>query len=171
MSTILQEGIHTSPESFDFTKQKDRNKSRHQAIRDSKAIVESAKKSEQLQKEAETVELEKKKHLYRQQIAQNQHPFLEGTLSSDKRSELLNKLLGDIDSGVDIFDEKYLSTNSSSTPASVDDKVTVSAENPEGVVSTDGGITPTVGSETTNDTNLNKTNSKVNSFSYKYKTD
>ena len=59
MATILQEGIHTSPESFDFTKQKDRNKSRHQAIRDSKAIVESAKKSEQLQKEAETVELEK----------------------------------------------------------------------------------------------------------------
>ena len=171
MATILQEGIHTSPESFDFTKQKDRNKSRYQAIRDSKAIVESAKKSEQLQKEAETVELEKKKHLYRQQIAQNQHPFLEGTLSSDKRSELLNKLLGDIDSGVDIFDEKYLSTNSSSTPASVDDKVTVSAETPEGVVSTDGGITPTVGSETTNDTNLNKTNSKVNSFSYKYKTD
>ena len=85
MSTILQEGIHTSPESFDFTKQKDRNKSRYQAIRDSKAIVESAKKSEQLQKEAETVELEKKKHLYRQQISQNQHPFLEGTLSSDER--------------------------------------------------------------------------------------
>ena len=171
MATILQEGIHTSPESFDFTKQKDRNKSRHQAIRDSKAIVESAKKSEQLQKEAETVELEKKKHLYRQQIAQNQHPFLEGTLSSDKRSELLNKLLGDIDSGVDIFDEKYLSTNSSSTPASVDDKVTISAKKPEGVVSTDEGVTPKVGSETTNDTNLNKTNSKVNSFSYKYKTD
>ena len=46
MATILQEGIHTSPESFDFTKQKDRNKSRHQAIRDSKAIVKSAKKSD-----------------------------------------------------------------------------------------------------------------------------
>ena len=171
MATILQEGIHTSPESFDFTKQKDRNKSRYQAIRDSKAIVKSAKKSEQLQKEAETVELEKKKHLYRQQIAQNQHPFLEGTLSSDKRSELLKKLLKDIDSGVDIFDEKYLSTNSSSTPASVDDKVAVSAETPEGVISTDGGVTPTVGSETTNNTTLNKTNSKVNSFSHRYKTD
>ena len=171
MATILQEGIHTSPESFDFTKQKDRNKSRRQAIRDSKAIVKSAKKSEQLQKEAETVELEKKKHLRRQQIAQNQHPFLEGTLSSDKRSELMNKLLGDIDAGVDIFDEKYLSTNSSFTPASVDDNVAVSADTPEGVVSTDGGITSTVGSETTNDPNLNKTNSKVNRFSYKYKTD
>ena len=68
-------------------------------------------------------------------------------------------------------DEKYLSTNSSSTPTGVDNKVTVSAETPEGVVSTDEGVTPKVGSETTNNTTLNKTNSKVNSFSYKYKTD
>lgn len=166
MSAILQEGIHTSPESYDFTKQKDRNKSRRQAIKDSKAIVKSAKKSEQLQKEAETVELEKKKHLYRQQISQNQHPFLEETLSSDKRSELMKKLLGDIDSGVDIFDEKYLSTNSSSEPASVDNNITVSSETPEGVVSTAEGITPAVGSETTNDVN-----SKAKKFSYKYKTD
>ena len=78
----------------------------------------------------------------------------------------MKKLLGDIDSGVDIFDEKYLSTNSSSTPASVDDKVAVSADTPEGVVSTAEGATPAVGSGATNDAN-----SKVKKFSHKYKTD
>ena len=92
---------------------------------------EAKKREKQLAKDKIAGE-EAKKAEWREKLNTESHPWLSEGLSYDKRKEISNKIINDINHGIDVYSEDYLKA----TPSTEDNKeVNSSNENDKEVTS------------------------------------
>ena len=167
MSTNSNTEVNTSKSSSDLSTRIKQNNLKLEAETNQWRLNQEAKKREKQLAKDKIAEEEAKKAEWRKKLNTESHPWLSENLNYDKRKEISNKIIDDINHGVDVYSEDYLKNNPgvSSSSSIVDNKgATVDAN----TVKTEVGNTSSVAG-TTGNTESGK-NVKPE-FSHRYKTD
>lgn len=134
MSTNSNTEVNTSKPSSDLSTRIKQNNLKLETERKQWKLNQEAKKREKQLAKDKIAEEEAKKAERREKLNTESHPWLSENLNYDKRKQISNKIIDDINHGIDVYSEDYLKA----TPSIEDNKeVSSSSEDNKKVTSSD----------------------------------
>ena len=134
MSTNSNTEVNTSKSSSDLSTRIKQNNLKLEAETNQWRLNQEAKKREKQLAKDKIAEEEAKKAEWRKKLNTESHPWLSENLNYDKRKEISNKIIDDINHGIDVYSEDYLKA----TPSTEDNKEVISSnEDDKKVTSSD----------------------------------
>ena len=132
MSTNSNTEVNTSKSSSDLSTRIKQNNLKLETETNQWRLNQEAKKREKQLAKDKIAEEEAKKAEWRKKLNTESHPWLSEGLSYDKRKEISNKIINDINNGIDVYSEDYLKATPSTEDSS---KVKSSTEDAQKVAS------------------------------------
>ena len=123
MSTNSNTEVNTSKPLSDLSTRVKQNNLKLATETQQWRLNQEAKKREKQLAKDKIAEEEGKKAEWREKLNTESHPWLSEGLSYDKRKEISNKIINDINHGIDVYSEDYLKV----TPSTEDSKKVISS--------------------------------------------